>query len=611
MTRILVITVGVVVVVAGIVFVLSQQPDTPATLEEFGQGSSTVTTVPLTKREKRQRLNENPSEDGWDTEAFHEAASAQLELLGKLIGRPDMAKLASLVDDDKLIFAPLRPHPLETTIQSSSLVARSQRDATEEVTVPKRSVGDFLLEIEDLRGPFSIDRCEFKTFRIKLGAQSVKTRVYYQLFGHTEDGSMQQNATWTCVWTRPLGEAPPRLIAIHVQDFEETVVRYPHQTLFTDRTPTLLADETTNRQLNHGAEYWMDRLECGFGIERFFYQGLSVGDSNGDGLDDLYLPQTGGLPNVLLVQKANGTFENRAATAGLDFLERTRSALWIDLDADGDQDLVAATRPGIIFAENDGKGTYTVKLKFDAIRDAFSLAATDYDGDQDLDIFVSVYFPGKTARKENEENFELAYPVPYYNANNGGINALLHNEGNWKFRDVTREVGLDSNNTRFSFASSWEDFDNDGDPDLYVANDFGRNNLYRNDGGQFVDVAEDTGASDQSFGMSVAWGDHNNDGWMDLYVSNMFSGAGGRITYQDQFQGEIPEVVKARYQFTARGNSLLTNRGGKVFRDDSASARVTMGRWSWGSTFADINNDSFEDLLVTNGYITAKGERDL
>ncbi len=87
-------------------------------------------------------------------------------------------------------------------------------------------------------------------------------------------------------------------------------------------------------------------------------------------------------------------------------------------------------------------------------------------------------------------------------------------------------------------AASWEDYDQDGDLDLYVANDFGRNNLYRNDDGQFVDVAAEAGVEDISAGMSVSWGDYNNDGQADLYVGNMFSSAGNRVTYQRQFSSD-------------------------------------------------------------------------
>ena len=112
-------------------------------------------------------------------------------------------------------------------------------------------------------------------------------------------------------------------------------------------------------------------------------------------------------------------------------------------------------------------------------------------------------------------------PVPYHDARNGEPNALYVNGGDFAFRDAAAELGLDHNNDRFSFAAAWEDFDNDGDQDLYVANDFGRNNLYRNDGGRLRDVASELGAEDISAGMGVTWGDADGDGWMDLYVTNM------------------------------------------------------------------------------------------
>ena len=75
---------------------------------------------------------------------------------------------------------------------------------------------------------------------------------------------------------------------------------------------------------------------------------------------------------------------------------------------------------------------------------------------------------------------------------------LLRNEGGWQFNDVTETVGLGHNNNRFSFAAAWEDYDDDGDPDLYVANDYGRNNLYENTNGRFVDVAAELGIEDMS-----------------------------------------------------------------------------------------------------------------
>jgi hypothetical protein len=208
-------------------------------------------------------------------------------------------------------------------------------------------------------------------------------------------------------------------------------------------------------------------------------------------------------------------------------------------------------------------------------------------------------------------NSLLGDPVPYHDANNGGANVMLRNEGDFAFRDVTKQCGLDANNRRFSQAAAWEDFDNDGDPDLYVANDFGRNNLYRNDGGVFTDIAAQAGVEDLSAGMSVSWADYNRDGRMDLYVGNMFSSAGNRISYQRRFKSGAADETVAGFRRHARGNSLFENLGDGTFRDVSVACGATMGRWAWASPFVDLNNDGWQDLIVANGYVTNDDSGDL
>jgi hypothetical protein len=295
---------------------------------------------------------------------------------------------------------------------------------------------------------------------------------------------------------------------------------------------------------------------------------------------------------------------------------------------------------------NDGRGRFRKEATLAVHPVAHSITAIDYDADGDLDLYSCDY------GSDNEQFGDNVAPLPWHDANNGAPNVLFRNDGGWKFTDVTREVGLDHNNRKYSFAASWEDFDNDEDFDLYVANDFGRKNLYRNDGStgiasgtpgrndgestgiasgtprstgtqgstgkasgtpgstQFRDVAREIGADDLGPGMSAAWADYNNDGWMDLYVGNMFSGAGNRITYQERFKPGSGEVV-GDYRRFARGNTLLKNRGDGTFEDVSVGAGVTVGRWAWSSLFVDINNDGWQDLFVANGYVTGDNPDDL
>jgi hypothetical protein len=162
-----------------------------------------------------------------------------------------------------------------------------------------------------------------------------------------------------------------------------------------------------------------------------------------------------------------------------------------------------------------------------------------------------------------------------------------------------------------TLAASWEDFDADGDPDLYVANDFGPNCLYRNEGGKFTEVAAELGAEDPSTGMSVSWGDVNRDGRFDAIVGNMFSAAGNRVTSQKQFRKELREDLDVeRVRYLARGNTFLVNQGAK-FSEESESSGIINTQWTWSMVLADINNDSREDILAANGFVTGPEAEDL
>ena len=139
---------------------------------------------------------------------------------------------------------------------------------------------------------------------------------------------------------------------------------------------------------------------------------------------------------------------------------------------------------------------------------------------------------------------------------------------------LPRQTGMDHNNNRFSFAATWCDYDGDGWPDLYVTNDFGRNNLYRNTGGHFRDVAEEAGVEDLGPGMSAAWLDYDGDGRPDLLISNMWSASGQRIVNDPAFgpAAKNPSLREA-YRRHVKGNSLYHNKGDGTFTYTGDSAR--------------------------------------
>src|SRR5205823_10866221 len=200
----------------------------------------------------------------------------------------------------------------------------------------------------------------------------------------------------------------------------------------------------------------------------------------------------------------------------------------------------------------------------------------DRDGRLDVFLCTYIYF-------QSEDQYR--YPAPYHDARNGPPNFLFRNQltqdGGGVFEDVTAAAGMNENNDRYSFAPAWCDYDGDGWPDLYVANDFGRNNLYKNDRGRFRDVAASAGVEDIGPGMSAAWFDYDGDGRPDLYVSNMWSASGQRLVADSAFAPA--RDLKPVYHNHTKGNSLYRNKGDGTFEQTALAEGVEMGRWAWAA----------------------------
>jgi len=172
----------------------------------------------------------------------------------------------------------------------------------------------------------------------------------------------------------------------------------------------------------------------------------------------------------------------------------------------------------------------------------------------------------------------------------------LHNEGGQGFRDATAEFGFEDSG--WSYAAAAADYDSDGDIDLYVANDYGRNALWRNEGGRFTEVAEDEGTSDLGNGMGAAFGDLNNDGQLDLYVSNMSSTAGNRILRRLSEESGTADLVKM-----AAGNSIFTRTDDGFERLDPARGGIGAS-WAWSPALCDLNLDGRLDIYCASGFVT-------
>ena len=365
--------------------------------------------------------------------------------------------------------------------------------------------------------------------------------------------------------------------------------------------------DSFEQQLLRGIPDWRAKLDAATGIDVYGNNGIAVGDVDNDGIDEIYVCQPGGLPNRLY-KNVGGRLQDITARAGVDVLDDTSCALFLDLRNSGIQDLVVLRASGPLLFLNDGTGKFTNKPNAFRFRTApqgtfTGMAAADFDRDGKLDLYLCsyIYFQGED---------QYRYPVPYFDAQNGPPNFLFRNNGDVTFDDATDATGLNQNNNRYSFAPAWCDYDGDGWPDLYVANDFGRNNLYKNDKGRFRDVAAAAGVEDLGPGMSAAWFDYDGDGKPDLYTANMWTAAGNRVVHDPAFPLRNVSLADSWRRHT-KGNSLYHNQGDGSFKEAGPAQGVEMGRWAWSADAHDFDNDRSPEILVACGMLTNGGDVDL
>jgi len=546
--------------------------------------------------------------DGFVTERYHDQIKATLEAWSSSVLHSPH-DLQAFEDSLATNFLGSSLRPAESRlVRSGPALEVHQNKFAEESALGR---GAFLQALRSTLSSFSkIVTAELQVITIEAHSPSrLHTHVRYELVGSGQGFYREQRVGhWDMEWERVSSEAAP----FHLrkwQALDETQSR-SFAPIFADITVQAFVNTPSYpSQLQHGADYWRTVLDGACGIDIYGHNGVSVGDIDDDGFDDVYICQPAGLPNRLYRNRGDGSFEDITESSGVGILENTACALFADVNNDGQQELIVVRTNGPLLFLNEGGGKFRPKPNAFQFakppQGTFTGAAiADYDRDGWLDIYfcLYLYYQGTDQYK---------YPSPYYDAENGPPNFMMCNNRDGAFRDVTAESGLDRNNTRYSFCCGWSDYNQDGWPDLYVVNDFGRKNLYRNNGdGTFTDVAAQAGVDDVGAGMSVCWFDYNNDGTQDLYVANMWSAAGLRISAQQAFQKVAPEEVRAQYRKHARGNSLLRNSGGK-FQDTSASAGVEMGRWSWSSDAWDFDHDGFPDLYITNGMVSSPSPEDL
>lgn len=367
-------------------------------------------------------------------------------------------------------------------------------------------------------------------------------------------------------------------------------------------------------------------------------EGIAVADVDGDGFDDIYITVRIG-NNIFLHNNGDGTFTDESAARGLALPGHTTCAIFADFDNDGDLDLMLGrSLLRTAYLENRGGRFFQHPSPKHFPMAVISMSAADYNGDGLLDLYLCTYRPAATAGAapsggvaqideggfdwpdeflSPEQAKEFRRRIAEQKQRKGGDtlfpdlfdqlgppNVLLVNRGHGWF-----EVAPENSTAgvwRNSLQATWCDIDQDGDPDLYIANDWALDNLLRNDGpAGFKDVSAEYGMTGYGFAMGATWGDYDNDGREDLYVSNMYSEAGRRII------GRIPGM-NGMFAESASGNWLYHQEPNGRFKQVGGRAPSPMpvmnAGWSWGGCFADFDNDTFLDLYVLSGYFTAPKE---
>ena len=548
-----------------------------------------------------------PGSDEYLTEGYAHEIGLVLEGWAQSLKRSKFSDLKRCFSPS-LQAASLRPTK-EVALRSSCGVDSFRREYSKAVEL---GADRFLRELETWIGSeLQVERAEFETTSIEeVGAlpliEQLCVRYDVLLFGKNERRE-QWIGSWLMNWLRSASEEGSTTWQLARLEPLGDTRSVSYGSAFVDVTREALGSISSfNTQMSCGSDYWRTVLDGACGIDVYGNNGVAIGDFDNDGFDDLYVCQPAGLPNRLYRNRGDGTFDDMTEKAGVGVLDNTACALFADFRNSGLQDLLVVCGGGPLLFLNQGDGSFSIK------RDAFQFAQppqgtfthaalADYDCDGRLDVYFCVYsyYLGLD---------QYHYPIPYFDAQNGPPNFLFHNEGDGKFADRTEAAGLNAENNRYSFACAWGEIGLNGMPDLYVVNDFGRNNLYRSNGnGTFRAVSEESHVEDVGAGMSASWVDYNNDQRTDLYVANMWSAAGQRVSQQALFHANATESIRDLYRRHARGNALYRNTGNGAFENVSKQAGVEVGRWAWCSDTWDFDQDGYSDLYVTNGYISAPG----
>lgn len=410
----------------------------------------------------------------------------------------------------------------------------------------------------------------------------------------------------------------PRLTMVLAADESSAPVftqeqRQAKKALLESLPSELFADATSGSGLPVMDAVALEAAKDGdFDIQVAMGSGIAVGDIDGDRYPDVFIAGAG-MGRLYRNRGAkakgmNGRFEDVTEAWGLptENMGDSRGALFWDSDGDGDSDLVILrSREPSLMLENTGKRfeDRTEAAGFAPGRGAHTATAFDADSDGDLDLYIGFYGSAACNAPAGCEGRNL----PSLDGLNGKPNQLWRNDSKDDgpaFVEVAAELGLDD--LGWTLAASPWDLENDGDLDLYLANDFGHNALYVAENGTYREVGASTYTDDRGSGMNVSFGDVDGDGLLDVYVSNidMFSKTIKVVFPSDASTIDLDDAVIRSFQYIS-GNKLYKAGPTDKPLESIESTFFEPGDrgWGWAGVFVDIDNDADEDFYLTNGWI--------
>ena len=351
--------------------------------------------------------------------------------------------------------------------------------------------------------------------------------------------------------------------------------------------------------------------------------GLAIADVDGDRRHDIYfVSQAGG--NELWRNQGGGKFENITEQAGVAVRERIGvAASFADIDNDGDADLYVTTvRGGNVLFENDGSGVFRdISTESGLGYTGHSSAAVffDYNRDGRLDLFlvnVGIYTTDEI-RTVVHDSFTGKDRTPYAyfrstpDAFNRHLDAALsetsilyRNQGGNRFVDVTDQVGL--KDMSWSGDASPLDANNDGWPDLYLANMQGHDQYYENiEGRRFVKKSRQLFPATPWGTMGIKIFDFDNDGQLDIYLTDMHTDMWKHLDpFSEKEKIPFPEEIAEKQMLATDGNhvwgnAFFRNQGDGTFKEMSDQINAE-NYWPWGLSVGDLNADGFEDAFITS-----------